>query len=509
MERWQWRQAQHRRQASPSAGEAAEDAAPLVLAREGPHGPVIHDVNAAARAADMRPGARVTDMRALIPDLVVAKAVPDQDAADLVRLAHWAQRWCPWTRVDGADALLLDTTGSDHLHGGEAAMLRDMKRICAGLGLTARLALAPTIGAAWALARHGGNGTICSPGGMADALAPLPAAALRLDAGTVLLLRRLGLKTIGSLAKVPREAMVRRFRRIEVPTCNPVIRLDQAMGRTREPLVSVQERAPLRVLRRLAEPLGDLDGLERILTDLAGDLCAVMGDSEAGARGLRFTAFRVDGVALTAAAATSRATRDSAHIVRLFAGKLDRLDPGFGVDSAALAVVDGEALIALQDDLTGETKEALAMAQLVDQLSARLGEDAVMRPVSLGSHIPERGEVFRSAVRPVKAGDYPVQRLGRAPLRLLGSPEPADVIHAVPEGPPARFRWRRKLHDVVRAQGPERIAPEWWREPGRSRLRDYYRVEDDQGRRFWLYREGLLSDGRGGRPAWFVHGLDV
>ena len=458
----------------------------------------------------MRRGARVTDMRTLVPDLAVEDAAPQADAEDLVRLMHWTRRWCPWSQVDGADGLLLDATGSAHLHGGEVAMLDEMQRAFAKLDLTARIALAPTIGSAWALARYGdARRATCPDGAIMDRLAPLPVAALRLDAATVQLLRRLGLKTIGALAQVPRDAMIRRFRRIEAASANPVLRLDQALGRQSELLVSEELRPPPRALRRLAEPLGDLAGLAQVLGDLAHDLCAAMENDCYGARGLRFTAFRIDGDALWVDMRTSRASRDAAHLVALFDGKLDHIDPGFGIEAAMLEAIDGETLDAVQDDLTGGNTEDMDFARLVDRLVARLGPWAVRRLRSHGSHLPELGEEPVPLLDTTPDAERAVRRTAATPLRLLLNPEEAEVVHAVPDGPPARFRWRRKLHDVARSSGPERIAPEWWRQKSTARLRDYYHVEDREGRRYWLYREGLASDGRGGNPRWFVHGLDA
>ena len=481
-----------------------------MLAREGTHGPVVHDVSRAALELGIRRGARVTDMRALVPELRVEDADLASDAADLAMLARWARRWCPWTQVDGADGLLLDTTASDHLHGGEEAMLRQMRRAFADAGLTAQLAIAPTIGAAWALARHGAAApTICAAGEVEARLAPLPVAALRLDANTVLLLRRLGLKTIRALMDVPREALIRRFRKAEAPGANPVLRLDQAFARQEELLVSREIRPPMRALRRLAEPLGDLAGLQQVLGDLAGDLAALLEREGGGARALRFTAYRVDGETQAAEARTSRASRDARHMAALFDGKLDRIDPGFGIEAASLEATDGENLSAQQDDLTGEGRDEMDFARLVDRLVSRLGPGRVHRPVRLGSHLPERGEALVPPVSDAAPHERAVRRAVATPLRLLDHSEEAEVIHAVPDGPPARFRWRHRLHDVARSSGPERIAPEWWRARSSARLRDYYHVEDSEGRRFWLYREGLAGDGRGGDPRWFVHGLDA
>ena len=442
------------------------------------------------------------------------------DAADLERLAQWTRRWCPWVQSDGMDGLLLDTTGASHLHGGEAAMLLGMERAFARAGLTARIAAAPTIGAAWALAHHAAEARVsCGAPELAHRLAPLPAAALRLDAETVLLLKRLGLKTVGDLDAVPRPALIRRFRRIEAVEANPVLRLDQATGRLAEPLMPQGETPPLRALLRLAEPVGELDGLTRLLADLAADLARRLEREERGARALVFTAYRVDGNALSLEARTGLATREAAHMVRLFGERLATLDPGFGIEAATLEAAVSEPLGGVQDDLTGAGEAALDMARLIDRLSVRLGSGHVVRPIPAGSHMPERGERLLPAGTVEAAGAveaagfgesaaHPVQR-DFLPLRLLPRPEEAEVVHAVPEGPPARFRWRRRLHDVARSQGPERIAPEWWREKSSARLRDYYRVEVADGRRFWLYREGLAGDGRGGTPRWYVHGLDA
>lgn len=489
-------------------------------------------MNAAARALGMERGARVTDMRALVPDLSVEDASPEEDAADLTRLARWARRWCPWTQEDGADGLLLDVTGSAHLFGGEAAMLADMARAFAAAGLTIRAAAAPTVGAAWALTRHGGRSrTVCADDEVAARLAPLPVAALRLDSDTVLLLKRLGLKSIGDLSAVPREALVRRFRKVEAPAANPVLRLDQAAGRLAEPMVPGRTQAPLRAVRRMAEPIGDLAGIETVLGDLLADLVRRLGEAERGVRRLVLTGYRVDGSAQSLGARTSTPSRDPAHLARLFAEDLPRLDPGFGFDAMELEAAAHEAMAARQDGLGGEDGGAARLAELVDRLMARLGADGVQRLEARGSHVPERAEEAGSLSPPargsdrcsasgsaakLRAGQRPAPSLPLSPrrgerayrpFRLLARAEEANVLYAVPDGPPARMTWRRQGHRIVKAEGPERIAPEWWREKSGTRLRDYYRVEDETGRRYWLYREGLPGDGRGGAPRWFVQGM--
>ena len=493
-----------RRNFGPQAGEEDD---PLVLSLQGPHGPVIHDLNAAAVREGLSRGGRVTDAKTRVPGLLVAEANPEADASDLKRLAAWSRRWCPWTRADGTDGLLLDTTGSDHLKGGEAAMLADMLQAFAASGLTARLAVAPTTGAAWALARRApGVMTVCREGETAERLARLPVEALRLDGETALLLNRLGLKTIGAVAAVPREALMRRFRSRREAWRNPVIRLDQAFGRLAEPLKPGLPDTPMRAMKRLVEPVGGVENVTVILKALLDDLCPEMEKRGAGARRLKLTGYRTDGGTSSVYVAVSRASREAAHLAKLFAHRIDRLDCGYGFDAMTLDVMAFDPMDSEAQDLEGKSAASVDVTRLIDRLTARLGPEAVMRPVAQGSHLPERAEIYTHAGKP---GGGAVRTERARPLRLLQYPQEAQVLYAVPEGPPARLVWQRRTRRLVRSEGPERIAPEWWREKSTTRLRDYYRVEDEAGRRYWIYREGLPDDGRGGSPRWFVHGLDA
>jgi len=501
---------------------------PFALVAEGAHGFVLAALNPAAREARLRPGQRLTDARTICPELIAEPADPRGDAATLTRLALWAQRWSPWTATDNADGLLVDVTGAAHLFGGEAALLRDMaQRLRAG-GFAARIAVAPTIGAAWALARHARKAlNIAHPPMLAARLAPLPVRSLRLDADAVLLLERLGLKTVGQLAAVPRLALARRFA-TDALGANPLLRLDQAMGRLDEPIAPVRREPPVRVVRRVTEPITHVAILEELLREMAGALCAELETRGLGFRRVRFDGFRVDGGVESVAAGTARAMRDPAHLHRLFDGKLETLDAGFGFDAVVLDAERHEPLDDAQVHLLEREGGDALLARLVDRLSARLGPDRVRRPAPVQSHIPERGVAWQPALkadgntrssrvktrgaktqpeRPSFAlGTNEIRGVPR-PIRLLDRPEPVSVLYATPEGAPRRFVWRKLSHIVARSEGPERIAPEWWRERSTARLRDYYRVEDDAGRRYWLFREGLEGDNRGGPPAWFLHGL--
>lgn len=493
MERWQ--------RVMERSGDAPPDEVPMVLAAAGQHGPVIHATNRAARIAGLRMGARVVDMRALCPDLRVEYADTEGDRAALDRLVLWARRWCPWTVADGPDGLVLDTTGSDHLWGGEAAMLVEMETCLSLLGLTAGLGVAPTWGAAWALARYGGVRQICNADQIASQLAPLPVPALRLGDETVLLLRRLGLKTIGALADMPRLPLTRRFVRADLPD-NPVLRLDQAMGRLAEPVSSVEALPRFRAQSRLPEPILDP---APYLAALCHDLCAQLAQRGFGCRHLHLAVYRTDGEVSTVNVATSAPSRDADHLRRLFDDKLERINPGFGFDLITLEAGAVEAVDIVQTRLDGGADGDLQLARLIDRLTARFGARSVTRPVLRESHVPERAEGWTRAIGDTQAAASQVSR--ERPIRLLEHPEEVRVLYAVPEGPPVQFIWRRQTHRITRYAGPERIAPEWWVDKPGTRLRDYFKAEDHTGRRFWLYREGLHDDGRGGDPRWFVHGM--
>ncbi len=474
---------------------------PIALVSEGAHGQVIYAVNRVGRLAGITQGARVVDMRAICPELRIEYADISGDRAALEQLSLWTRRWCPWSVVDGDNGLILDTTGADHLWGGETAMLADMEARFSVSGLTPQLAIAPTWGAAWALARYGKARAICLEGQAEAALAPLSAAALRLDGATLLLLRRLGLKTVGALAEVPRLSMARRFAR-HILEHNPMLRLDQAMGRLAEPVASVEERPWIIAHARLPEPIQDPTAY---IPDLCASLCRQLLSEGLGARRLWITIYRTDGEVSRLKAATAAPSRDAAHLGRLFDDKLEKINPGFGFDLITLEAVETEAMRIVQRSLDGAVEDDVELTQMIDRLVVRFGPRAVKRPILNASHVPERAEQWTHPLIEQKDGD--VVYIKERPIRLLDPAEEVRVLYAVPEGPPAQFMWRKQTRRIARYAGPERIAPEWWRDRPNTRLRDYYKIEDQLGQRLWLYREGLHEDGRGGDPRWFVHGL--
>ncbi len=180
------------------------------------------------------------------------------------------------------------------------------------------------------------------------------------------------------------------------------------------------------------------------------------------------------------------------------------------VETLTLAATVTEPLRATQTQLVGaRDSDPAALERLVDRLAGRLGPDNVMRFAARDTHLPERVQAGTSALTE-SSGSASWQPPQPRPPRLLARPEPVEAMAPVPDDPPVLFRWRGHTHRITRAEGPERIEPEWWRAPGGDLLdtRDYYRVEDADGRRFWLYREGLYDrQAADTPPRWFLHGL--
>ncbi|WP_394728325.1 Y-family DNA polymerase [Altererythrobacter sp. GH1-8] len=488
-------------------GEGA-DAAPLALIAETAHGPRIEAVNAAGAEADARASMMLADARTLCPQIQVRPADPAGDLAFLEKIALWARRWGPWSALDPPDGVLVDVSAVSHLFGGEQRLLADVRARFAARDLTARAAIAPTAGAAWALAHYGGDRTILgSEENPADRLAGLPVESLRLDTDVLTVLRRLGLKQLGDLTGVNRDALQRRFRNRKSPAASPLLRMDQLLGHLPEPLLPVIPQDMPLVQRRLMEPIRHRDLLDQVLADLAGDMIRVLEGRGQGARRLELGLWRVDGEVLVRSLELAAATRDAGHICRLFASRLDDVEAGFGIETVRLRVSWSEPLALEQSDIEASAEaHGTSLAACIDRLTVRLGQRAVSRPVPFASHLPERAQRWQSPLEaePVSQGELAFHA---RPLKLLDRAEKIAVLYASPDGYPRSFRWRGNVREVVRVEGPERVAPEWWRQRSTTRLRDYYRIEDAEGQRYWIYRHGLATDGRGGMPDWYLQGL--
>ncbi|MEI4471808.1 Y-family DNA polymerase [Frigidibacter sp. MR17.24] len=472
----------------------------------------LHCLTAGAEAAGLARGMAAADARALCPGLVTRPAAPEAEARFLAMLARWATRWCPWVGLEAPDGLVLDLTGAAHLHGGEAATLDRLGASLARGGITARLGLADSRGAAWALARHGsgdgnggGNGGgRARPGETRAALAPLPVEALRLDPETAAGLRRMGLETIGHLLEQPRAPLARRF--------GPglVTRLDQALGTRGEEISPLPEPPRDAVRMTLPEPIGLKDDLRGLTARLLGRLCATLAAREVGARSLRLTLRRVDQSDLQVELRLASPMVEPARILPLFDRGIEDLDAGFGIDQLRLQATLVEPMPPRQLTQSGLTRRGLtqsgsaapparsaALDDLVTRIGNRIGLENVQRLLPADSHIPERAFLRAPFAWSEPATGWFAPRI--RPLSLF-PPEPVETPGPGPH-PPRRFRWRRMRLTTLRATGPERIAPEWWLDdPGwRRGLRDYWRIETREGRRLWLYF--TPQD-----PGWFAQG---
>jgi protein ImuB len=457
-------------------------------------------------ALGLRPGQKAADAMALAPDLVTADHDPEGDRAALEALSDWCVRFSPAVALDGDDGLFIDITGADHLWGGEAAMLADLLARLARWGVPAQAAIADTPGAAWALARFGRPGAIASPDGQRAILADLPVAALRLDETATAQLPRLGLYRIEQLLGLPRAQLARRF------GLHLTQRLDQALGAMGEALVFRRPASPWFDRVAFAEPISAPDDLARVTGDVTALICRRLEAEGQGARRFEVVFHRLDGKAMPVRAGLARAGRDAVRLTRLLVPKLDRIDPGFGIEVVTVFAGDVEPLAAVQSRLDAQAGAGLdeTLAPLVDRLVNRLGEARVWRADPHESHVPERA-VIRVAPLAASSGKTWDPERPR-PVRLFKRPEAIVAVAAeLPDYPPRQFIWRGRAHPVRRAEGPERIGQEWWRagvgeeETGPGKIRDYYRVEDDAGGRFWIYRQGLF--GAEDAPKWWIHGL--
>jgi protein ImuB len=443
---------------------------------------------------------KLAQAQAMVPGLLVMPADPAGDEAALVRIAAWCLRYAPLTAADPPAGVWIDASGAAHLHGGEAAMLSHMLARLQADGFAARAAMADTPGAAWALARYGGQVSLIVPQGEgARVLSALPVAALRLSEAILTGLRRLGFERIGQLEAAPRAPLARRF------GAALLTRLDQAFGRCFEPITPIPPPASLACRAAFAEPIGTAEAFSAVIGQLTTQLCETLEQAGLGALRLDLRFELVDGSAQTISIGTARPSRQAAHLARLLDERLEQVDPGAGVEAMGLRASLVDPLSPHQVDLRQDDHRA-DLATLVDRLSNRLGGGRVYRLAPVESDVPERSVRPLAALAPACGATWP-EALPR-PVRLFRPPQLIEAMALLPDHPPVAFIWRRVRHRVRHADGPERIYGEWEkRDCELWAVRDYFHVEDETGRRFWLYRSGNGTDPSTGDLRWFLHGL--
>lgn len=482
----------------------------------------IEALDRRALALGLSRGLTLTDARARVEGLAVAEANPFADLRLLERMGFLCDRLSPQVALDPPHGLLIDITGCAHLFGGEEGLRARALRLAASLGLSARGVIAGTPDAAAALARFSQVSCV-APGGDEAAVRVLPVAALSgLSRDTLTGLARAGLRTIGDVAARAPEALAARFGAVFVA------RLRWTLGRENRRISPVRPVPDVVVDRAFAEPFSATDVLQSVLVELIDEAVALLEERALGGRRFEASFYRSDGDIRRLVVETGRASRDVAGIGKLFRERLEALacplDPGFGFDQVRLSVPVVEPFLVVQEGLQGRGHTHEEVSGLVDQLTARFGRDRVLRFEMRASHEPERDQRLMPAQggfpaapqsRDAASADLasgrlvaPTRERGGPPLRPLSvfaSPQPIEALAEVPDGPPLRFRWRRRVYEVARAEGPERIAPEWWRAGQDRDERDYYRIEDGAGARFWVFRLGFYGGTEA--PRWFLHGV--
>jgi protein ImuB len=475
--------------------------APLIIRAHDGRRWVVGAADAAARALGLWLGMKLSQAQAMVPGIAIADSDPASDAQGLATLAAWALRYAPMTSAD-TDGIWIDVTGATHLHGGEHAMLADIVARLAQSGITARVAIADTPGAAHAVARHAGQDiAIVPPGAQHAVLAPLPVTALRIGEDAAESLRRLGLNDIAQLMALPRGPFAHRLGSLVLQ------RLDQALGHVPEPIEPATPPETIQYRLAFIEPLATAEAFSHVIGELLREVCNALEATGQGARRLDLVFERLDGTRQTICVGTARPGRDARHLERLLAERLDQVDPGLGVEAMHLFVPLAEPLAYAQTAavLAGAPEEP-DLSLLIDRLTNRFGAERVYRLHPVESDVPERSVVPRPALAPTEDASWPAH-LPR-PVRLFDPPQRIETVGMLPDHPPATFTWRRVRHRVRRADGPERIYGEWWhRDAELQAVRDYWIVEVENGRRFWLFRRGDGIDPATGDLSWFMHGV--
>ena len=456
---------------------------------------IITAANELAIKNDITAGMVLADARAIYPSLEYFDDKPDLIPRLLKRIANWCIRFTPRATVDLPNGIILDARGCSHLWGGDVQYVKDIVNRLQAKGYHAKAAIADTIGCAWAVARFGKE-IVIEKNKHADALLSLPSQALRIEAGTVERLDKLGLRQIKNLISIPATSLKRRFGKLIVQRLNQAFGTEEEFIETLEPIEPYQERLPC------LEPISTLEGIQIALTQLLQTMCNRLSKEGKGIRTAQFKGYRIDSKTVSIEISTSRASTNIKHLFHLFELKLSTFEPGLGIE---LFVLDTkvEDHIPLQERFWKENTALNnnSLSELIDRISGKIGTNAIQRFLPDEHYWPERS--FKKATSLIEQATTEWKTDKRRPLQILPVPEYIEVTAPIPDYPPMLFRYNNKLHKVVKADGPERIEQEWWIQEGEHR--DYYVVEDEEGCRYWLFRSGHYEEQK--NPKWFVHGF--
>jgi protein ImuB len=469
---------------------------PFVL-RAPSHGRmIITATNAVAEKKGLSTGMALADARAAVPDLEALDDKPDLIRKLLKRLAEWCIRFTPVAAVDPPDGLMLDASGCTHLWGGDEAYVGDIVKKLNGRGYNVRIAIADTIGVAWGVARFGKPPLVSPDGQHIEALMALPPEALRLETEVIERLHKLGLRKVRQLIDMPRTSLRRRFGQ------HFLMRLDMALGQEMEVLQPVEPIEPYQERLPCLEPIRTAPGIEIALRKLLETLCTRLQQEQKGLRKAIFKGYRIDGKVEQVEIGTNGPSNHVNHIFKLFETKLPNIEPALGIELFTIEApkVEDHRPKAVRIWEGSGNLEDTRLSELIDRLVSKAGTGAIHRYLPDEHHWPERSYRPAASLGEKPATAWPADKL--RPVRLLKRPEPIEVTAPIPDYPPMLFRYHGKLHQIVKADGPERLEQEWWIQQGQHR--DYYRVEDESGHRYWLFRSGHYHDQN---FQWFLHGF--
>jgi len=467
---------------------------PFVLALPVKNRVVITAASLLAEQQGAFAGMAVADARAAVASLLVINDTPGKSAKVLRLLGLWCVRYTPLVAIDLPNGLLLDISGCAHLWGGEREYLKEIVLKLRASGFDARAAIADTPGAAWAVSRFATSKPIVVPGGQVQAVSGLQPAALKLPPEVLEKLQKLGFRTIGPLFTMPAPVLRRRFGK------DLLLRLDEVMGKANEVLIPLTP--PVAYVERLPslEPIRTAVGIEIAIEELLTQLCLRLQAEGKGVRKAVLKCYRVDGRTVQAGITTNRGSHSVSHLLKLFKLQIDKIEPALGIELFLLEALKVEDMETVQEQIWAVNKGLAdtALAELLDRVAGKVGAEAIKRYLPDEHYWPERAIKVATSLAEEPTTNWPVQM---RPIRLLAKPEPIEVMALVPDDPPKLFTYKSKRHAIIKADGPERIGREWWRDTGEHR--DYYAVEDSEGQRYWVFRSGHYD---GGDAQWYLHG---
>ena len=458
---------------------------------------VITGANRLAQKQGVQMGMVLADGRAIVPSLLYFDEKPEQCSRLLISIAEWCIRYTPIVTIDPPDGLILDVTGCSHLWGGDLIYFTEIRNRLRKFGYDVRMSMTDTIGASWAITRFGDDLTVIASGEHKQALLSLPVFSLRLEPTVSDRLQKLGLRSIRHITGISRSALKRRFGK-EI-----LLRLDQALGNEEENVVPIHPVEPYQERLPCLEPITTAKGIEIALQRLLDTLCSRLQQEQKGLRIATFKGYRVDGKIEKAEIGTNRASHHTQHLFKLFELKLQSIEPALGIELFTLEASKVEDHIPLQKNLWEGpcSLDDIKLSELIDRLGNKIGEKNIHRYLPDEHHLPERSIHLATSLQEHTPAEWKSNPL--RPMHLLSPPERIEVTAPIPDYPPMLFRYKGELHKIKKADGPERIEQEWWMKEGPHR--DYYCVEDGDGRRYWLFRSGHYSADN--NHQWYIHGF--